>query len=158
MKKFFLALLLAASAACMAAQVAFADDSGFIAGGGSAGSGSGVGRDDIATSETASGVGRDDVLAFGSDMKDSVDKYGGGEHDDDLAVGRVGVKHGGGLGEGIDYAKEMWDKTINGINRYGLFFADSLGEVLWHDPVFLFYLTITIVGLVALGVIRALTS
>lgn len=76
MKKFFLALLLAASAACMAAQVAFADDSGFIAGGGSAGSGSGVGRDDIATSETASGVGRDDVLAFGSDMKDSVDKYG----------------------------------------------------------------------------------
>lgn len=73
MKKFFLALLLAASAACMAAQVAFADDSGFIAGGGSAGSGSGVGRDDIATSETASGVGRDDVLAFGSDMKDSVD-------------------------------------------------------------------------------------
>lgn len=78
MKKFFLALLLAASAACMAAQVAFADDSGFIAGGGSAGSGSGVGRDDIATSETASGVGRDDVLAFGSDMKDSVDKYGGG--------------------------------------------------------------------------------
>lgn len=52
----------------------------------------------------------------------------------------------------------MWDKTINGINRYGLFFADSLGEVLWHDPVFLFYLTITIVGLVALGVIRALTS
>lgn len=86
MKKFFLALLLAASAACMAAQVAFADDSGFIAGGGSAGSGSGVGRDDIATSETASGVGRDDVLAFGSDMKDSVDKYGGG------------------LGEGIDYA------------------------------------------------------
>mgnify|MGYP003160538656 FL=1 len=30
MKKFFLALLLAASAACMAAQVAFADDSGFI--------------------------------------------------------------------------------------------------------------------------------
>ena len=126
MKKFFLALLLAASAACMAAQVAFADDSGFIAGGGSAGSGS--------------GVGRDDVLAFGSDMKDSVDKYGGG------------------LGEGIDYAKEMWDKTINGINRYGLFFADSLGEVLWHDPVFLFYLTITIVGLVALGVIRALTS
>ena len=32
MKKFFLALLLAASAACMAAQVAFADDSGFIAG------------------------------------------------------------------------------------------------------------------------------
>ena len=140
MKKFFLALLLAASAACMAAQGAFADDSGFIAGGGSAGSGSGVGRDDIATSETASGVGRDDVLAFGSDMKDSVDKYGGG------------------LGEGIDYAKEMWDKTINGINRYGLFFADSLGEVLWHDPVFLFYLTITIVGLVALGVIRALTS
>lgn len=53
MKNFFLALLLAASAACMAAQVAFADDSGFIAGGGSAGSGSGVGRDDIATSETA---------------------------------------------------------------------------------------------------------
>ncbi len=96
MKKFFLALLLAASAACMAAQVAFADDSGFIAGGGSAGSGSGVGRDDIATSETASGVGRDDVLAFGSDMKDSVDKYGGG------------------LGEGIDYAKEMLrDVTMN---------------------------------------------
>lgn len=140
MKKFFLALLLAASAACMAAQVAFADDSGFIAGGGSAGSGSGVGRDDIATSETASGVGRDDVLAFGSDMKDFVDKYGGG------------------LSEGIDYAKEMWDKTINGINRYGLFFADSMGEVLWHDPVFLFYLTITIVGFVTLGVIRALTS
>lgn len=140
MKKFFLALLLAASVACMASPFAFAADSGFTAGGGSAGSGSGIGRDDIATSETASGIGRDDVLAFGGDMKDSVDKYGGG------------------LGEGIDYAKEMWDKTINGVNRYGLFFADSLGEVLWHDPVFLFYLTITIVGLVALGVIRALTS
>lgn len=56
------------------------------------------------------------------------------------------------------FENQMWDKTINGINRYGLFFADSLGEVLWHDPVFLFYLTITIVGLVALGVIRALTS
>lgn len=140
MKKFFLSLVLAASVACMASPFAFAADSGFTAGGGSAGSGSGVGRDDIATSETASGIGRDDVLAFGGDMKNSVDKYGGG------------------LGEGIDYAKEMWDKTFNGINRYGLFFADSLGEVLWHDPVFLIYLTITIVGLVTLGVIRALTS
>lgn len=140
MKKFFLSLVLAATVACMASPLVFAADSGFIAGGGSAGSGSGVGRDDIATSETASGIGRDDVLAFGGDMKDSVDKYGGG------------------LGEGIDYAKEMWDKTINGVNRYGLFFAGSLGEVLWHDPVFLFYLTIIIVGLVALGVIRALTS
>lgn len=140
MKKFFLALLLAASVTCMAASIAFADDSGFTAGGGSAGSGSGVRRDDIATSETASGIGRDDVLAFGGDMKDSVDKYGGG------------------LGEGIDYAKEMWDKTINGINRYGLFFAGSLGDVLWNDPVFLFYLVVIIVGLVTLGVIRALTS
>ena len=54
--------------------------------------------------------------------------------------------------------KKCGTKSINGINRYGLFFADSMGEVLWHDPVFLFYLTITIVGLVALGVIRALTS
>lgn len=140
MKKFFLSLVLAASVACMASPFAFAADSGFTAGGGSAGSGSGVGRDDIATSETASGIGRDDVLAFGGDMKDSVDKYGGG------------------LGEGIDYAKEMWDKTFNGANRFGLFFADSMGEVLWHDPVFLIYLTITIVGLVTLGVIRALTS
>ena len=52
----------------------------------------------------------------------------------------------------------MWDKTFNGVNRFGLFFADSMGEVLWHDPVFLIYLTITIVGLVTLGVIRALTS
>ena len=140
MKKFFLSLVLAASVACMASPFAFAADSGFTAGGGSAGSGSRVGRDDIATSETASGIGRDDVLAFGGDMKDSVDKYGGG------------------LGEGIDYAKEMWDKTFNGVNRFGLFFADSMGEVLWHDPVFLIYLTITIVGLVTLGVIRALTS
>lgn len=102
MKKFFLALLLAASAACMAAQVAFADDSGFIAGGGSAGSGSGVGRDDIATSETASGVGRDDVLAFGSDMKDSVDKYGGG------------------LGEGIDYAKEKLESRMYSVSSTSL--------------------------------------
>lgn len=140
MKKFFLSLVLAASVACMASPFAFAADSGFTAGGGFAGSGSGVGRDDIATSETASGIGRDDVLSFGGDMKDSVDKYGGG------------------LGEGIDYAKEMWDKTFNGVNRFGLFFADSMGEVLWHDPVFLIYLTITIVGLVTLGVIRALTS
>lgn len=140
MKKFFLALLLATSVACMAASIAFADDSGFTASGGSAGSASGVGRDDIATSETASGIGRDDVLAFGGDMKDSVDKYGGG------------------LGEGIDYAKDMWDKTINGINRYGLFFAESLCDVLWNDPVFLFYLVVIIVGLVTLGVIRALTS
>ena len=59
MKKFFLALLLAASVACMAASVTFADDSGFTAGGGSANPGSGVGRDDIATSETASGIGRE---------------------------------------------------------------------------------------------------
>lgn len=140
MKKFFLSLVLAASVACMASPFAFAADSGFTAGGGSANAGAGVGRDDIATSETASGIGRDDVLAFGGDMKDSVDKYGGG------------------LGEGIDYAKEMWDKTFNGVNRFGLFFADSMGEVLWHDPVFLIYLTITIVGLVTLGVIRALTS
>lgn len=140
MKKFFLSLVLAAAVACMAAPFAFAEDSGFTAGGGSANAGAGVGRDDIATSETASGVSRDDVLAFGGDMKDSVDKYGGG------------------LGEGIDYAKEMWDKTFNGVNRFGLFFADSMGEVLWHDPVFLIYLTITIVGLVTLGVIRALTS
>lgn len=140
MKKFFLSLVLAAAVACMAAPFAFAEDSGFAAGGGSANAGAGVGRDDIATSETASGIGRDDVLAFGGDMKDSVDKYGGG------------------LGEGIDYAKEMWDKTFNGVNRFGLFFADSMGEVLWHDPVFLIYLTITIVGLVTLGVIRALTS
>ena len=94
MKKFFLSLVLAATVACMASPLVFAADSGFIAGGGSAGSGSGVGRDDIATSETASGIGRDDVLAFGGDMKDSVDKYGGG------------------LGEGIDYAKEMWDKIF----------------------------------------------
>lgn len=140
MKKFFLALLLAASVACMAASIAFADDSGFVAGGGSANAGAGVGHGDIATAETASGIGRDDVLAFGGDMKDSVDKYGGG------------------LGEGIDYAKEMWDKTINGINRYGLFFAESVGDVLWNDPVFLFYLVVIIVGLVTIGVIRALTS
>ena len=139
MKKWLFSLLFVAVFSCSATLAVFADDSGFQAGGGSASSG-GVGRDDVTSSETSSGVGRDDVLSFGGDIKDNMDKYGDG------------------FGAGIDYAKEMWDKTIEGVNRFGLFFAESLGEVLWNDPVFLFYLTITIVGLLALGVIRALTS
>ena len=139
MKKFFLALLLAASVACMAASVAFADDSGFTAGGGSANPGSGVGRNDIATSETASGIGRDEVLAFGGDMKDTVDKYGGG------------------LSDGIDYVKDMWDKCFTGIADYAAFFAEGYADVYWNDPVLLLYLVVLIVGLVTIGVVRALT-
>lgn len=140
MRKFFLSLVLAAALACMAAPFAFAEDTGAASGGGSSVA-SGVGREDIiSTPETATGVGRDDVLAFGGEMKDSVDKYGGG------------------LGKGIDHAKEMWDKTVSGLTRYAMFFADSMGEILWHDPVFMLFLAISIVGVVALGVIRALTS
>ena len=52
----------------------------------------------------------------------------------------------------------MWDKTVSGLTRYAMFFADSMGEILWHDPVFMLFLAISIVGVVALGVIRALTS